>query len=93
MPHSVPIFPITPLLLHELHELQEPSLQPEPQFPVEQPPPPQAPEAQPPPQPPRVLWCKQPVDMTKRHANDPIHKQRFIAESFRASRHQCGEYG
>lgn len=36
-------------------------------------------------QPLRVWWCKHPVLTTSKPANDPIHNQRFIAESFWAS--------
>lgn len=56
------------------------------QAPVEQVPLEQAPELQfPVEQPLRVLWCKHPVLTISKPANDPIHSQRFIAESFWAS--------
>jgi hypothetical protein len=57
-----------------------------PQVPVEQVPPEAAPELQLPVEHPlRVWWCKHPVLTTSKPANDPIHNQRFIAESFWAS--------
>jgi hypothetical protein len=81
VPHDPLLQPHDPVL-----QPPEPALHPQalsPHAPVEQAPLEHAPELQPP----RVLWCKQPVDPINRPANDPINSQRFIAESFRASRH------